>query len=255
MNSKQLFFAYIKPPNFSGQSAATDLIIQELRKRNWQCNTLPLYPLQRSIDNPIIRWYHFIRGQLLILPKLFGVATARKPVIHISLGQSFMSFTRIATWLIPILIIRPKCVIIIALNGSTFMGWEKNQFITKYFLFFLKKAVIISVLGNRQKNKLEQLEVQSTEAKESVTTLGSYVITLEERIDTLTQEIEKAPVSKQATSQEKKQYHNVVRGDTLYSISRKYGLSVEEIRRLNNLNKNQPIQPGQKLMVTADSHK
>ena len=104
-------------------------------------------------------------------------------------------------------------------------------------------------------NKLEQLEVQSTEAKESVTTLGSYVITLEERIDTLTQKIEKAPVSKQATSQEKKQYHNVVRGDTLYSISRKYGLSVEEIRRLNNLNKNQPIQPGQKLMVTADSHK
>jgi LysM repeat protein len=104
-------------------------------------------------------------------------------------------------------------------------------------------------------NKIAQLETQSTETKESVTTLGSYVKTLEERIDTLTQEIEKAPVPKQATSQEKKQYHNVVRGDTLYSISRKYGLSVEEIRRLNNLNKNQPIQPGQKLMVNTDSHK
>ena len=105
-------------------------------------------------------------------------------------------------------------------------------------------------------NKIAQLEAQSTETKESVTTLGSYVKTLEERIETLlTQEIEKAPLPKQATSQEKKQYHNVVRGDTLYSISRKYGLSVEEIRRLNNLNKNQPIQPGQKLMVTTDSHK
>lgn len=157
MDSKQVFFAYIKPPNFSGQSASTDLIIQELRKRNWQCNVLPLYPLQRSIDNPIIRWYRFLRGQLLILPKLFGVATARKPVIHISLGQSFMSFTRIAIWLIPILMIRPKCVVIIALNGSTFMGWEKNQLITKYFLLFLKKARVISVLGNRQKNKLKQL--------------------------------------------------------------------------------------------------
>ena len=104
-------------------------------------------------------------------------------------------------------------------------------------------------------NKIAQLEAQSTETKESVTTLGSYVKTLEERVETLTQEIEKAPVPKQATSQEKKQYHNVVRGDTLYSISRKYGLSVEEIRRLNNLNKNQPIQPGQKLMVNTDGHK
>ena len=104
-------------------------------------------------------------------------------------------------------------------------------------------------------NKIEQLEAQSTETKESVTTLGSYVKTLEESIDTLTQEIEKGPVPKQALSQEKKQYHNVVRGDSLYSISIKYGLSVEEILRLNNLNKNQPIQPGQKLMVNTDSHK
>jgi len=37
-------------------------------------------------------------------------------------------------------------------------------------------------------NKIAQLEAQSTETKESVTTLGSYVKTLEERIDTLTQE-------------------------------------------------------------------
>ena len=104
-------------------------------------------------------------------------------------------------------------------------------------------------------NKIAQLEAQSAETKENLTALDSYAKTLEERIDTFTQEIEKAPVPKQATSQEKKQYHNVVRGDTLYNISKKYGLSADEIRRLNNLNKNQPIQPGEKLMVTTDSHK
>ena len=104
-------------------------------------------------------------------------------------------------------------------------------------------------------NKIEQLEVRSSETKDSVTTVGSLIKTLEERIDALSQNIEKAPVPKQALSQEKKQYHKVVRGDTLYSISRKYGLSVDEIRRLNNLNENQPIQPGQKVMVTTDGHK
>ena len=104
-------------------------------------------------------------------------------------------------------------------------------------------------------SKLAQLEAQYTETNESVTTLGSYVISLEEKIAKLTQEAEKASVAKQTVSQEKKQYHKVIRGDTLYSISRKYGLSVEEIRRLNNLSINKPIQPGQKLMVTSDSHK
>ena len=104
-------------------------------------------------------------------------------------------------------------------------------------------------------NKITQLEAQFTETNESVTTLGSYVIALEEKIAKLNQEAEKTSVPKQTILQEKKQYHKVVRGDTLYSISRRYGLSVEEIRRLNNLNDNKPIQPGQKLMVVSDSHK
>jgi LysM repeat protein len=104
-------------------------------------------------------------------------------------------------------------------------------------------------------NKIAQLEAQSTETKEYLTTLGSYTKALEERTDTLAQQIEKAPLPKKTVSQEKKQYHKVVRGDTLYSISRKYSLSVEEICRLNNLKQNQSIQPGQKLMVTTDRHK
>ena len=104
-------------------------------------------------------------------------------------------------------------------------------------------------------NKIAQLEAQSTETKEYLTTLGSDTKALEEKIDNFTKEVEKAPLPKQTVSQEKKQYHKVVRGDTLYSISRKYSLSVEEICRLNKLKQNQSIQPGQKLMVTTDRHK
>lgn len=104
-------------------------------------------------------------------------------------------------------------------------------------------------------NKIAQLEAQFSETNESVTTLGSYVISLEERIAKLSQQIKKVSVPKQTVSQEKEQYHKVVRGDTLYSISRKYGLSVEEIRRINNLRENQLIQAGQKLRVTTDSNK
>ena len=104
-------------------------------------------------------------------------------------------------------------------------------------------------------SKTDQLEAQFTETNESVTTLGSYVISLEERMENLTKEIKKFTIKKRTISQEEKQYHKVHSGDTLYSISRKYGLSVEKIRRLNNLSDNKPIQPGQKLIVTTDSYK
>ena len=104
-------------------------------------------------------------------------------------------------------------------------------------------------------NKIAQLEAQFSETNESVTTLGSYATYLDQRIEKLTNKIEEASLPKQALSQENKQYHKVVRGDTLYSISKKYNLSVDEIRKLNNLSDGKPIQPGQKLMVTTNNSK
>lgn len=44
-------------------------------------------------------------------------------------------------------------------------------------------------------------------------------------------------------------YYIVVKGDTLYSIAKKFGLSVDDLKNLNNLNSNL-ISIGQKLLVT-----
>jgi hypothetical protein len=43
-------------------------------------------------------------------------------------------------------------------------------------------------------------------------------------------------------------YHTVKKGDTLYSISRKYNVSVADIKQLNNMKTNS-IQPGGKLLI------
>lgn len=45
------------------------------------------------------------------------------------------------------------------------------------------------------------------------------------------------------------QYHEVNHGETLYQISKRYKISVEAIHHLNNLKQDQPILPGQKLLV------
>ena len=49
-----------------------------------------------------------------------------------------------------------------------------------------------------------------------------------------------------------KQYHKVKRGETFYSISKQYGISVDEIRHINNLRPNKSIQTDQKLLVNYE---
>jgi LysM repeat protein len=44
-------------------------------------------------------------------------------------------------------------------------------------------------------------------------------------------------------------YHTVEKGDTLSGISAKYGVSVSELRRLNNVREDQYIYPGQKILL------
>ncbi|MDJ0780644.1 MAG: LysM peptidoglycan-binding domain-containing protein [Desulfosarcinaceae bacterium] len=45
-------------------------------------------------------------------------------------------------------------------------------------------------------------------------------------------------------------FHTIVKGDTLYSVGRKYGLKVDELLRINNLPADTVIKPGQRLRVT-----
>jgi LysM repeat protein len=68
--------------------------------------------------------------------------------------------------------------------------------------------------------------------------------------------IEIKPVSPQVPESESKKeektrtkYHIVRAGETLYSISRGYGLSVDELRKFNDLKNDITIYPGQKIVI------
>ena len=57
-----------------------------------------------------------------------------------------------------------------------------------------------------------------------------------------------AVVSKEAAVHNAR-YHRVKPKETVYSIARRYGMSADELYRLNNLEKTKNIKPGQKLLV------
>jgi len=160
--------------------------------------------------------------------------------------------------------LRPSLVLgFILMNAFFFIlgGCGKETF--KAYLDPIKERL------EQLEKKITQLGGQSTEMKESVTKWESYTKTLEEKIETLTKKIDEmaskaAPPSTKIKTpstalskdifQGEKRYHKVIQGETLYSIAKKYGLSVDEARRLNNLKKDQPIQPGQKLLVAPGRH-
>jgi LysM repeat protein len=54
----------------------------------------------------------------------------------------------------------------------------------------------------------------------------------------------------QPAASSEKQYHTVQKGETLYRISKKYDISVEELQKLNNLSPGQALHTGQKLQVS-----
>jgi LysM repeat protein len=124
------------------------------------------------------------------------------------------------------------------------------------------------------KDKLAQIEKrlaeyeQQKEVKELRVKLDEGKAALEEELKKIEEQYEKKPekIEKaKASSQEKpvsqkkpnavakQQYHTVSHGETLYSISRKYKVSVAELCRLNNLKPTQHVQTGQKLLISNGS--
>ncbi len=51
----------------------------------------------------------------------------------------------------------------------------------------------------------------------------------------------------------KARMHAVQKGETIYGISRKYGISADQLMKVNKLNPNDPIKPGQQLVLPAKS--
>jgi len=138
-------------------------------------------------------------------------------------------------------------------------------------LYFLGKQPTSSEVGPLQSKvvALEQriagLEKQIAELQGKIST-PSPDLALLQRVDTLAQKVEaldrkkkptaepkaKPPTPSKPTASAEKKYHMVLRGETLYGISEKYGMSVEELQKLNNLSAGKTLRPGQKLLVSPE---
>jgi LysM repeat protein len=115
---------------------------------------------------------------------------------------------------------------------------------------------------DRIEGQLTRLENSTQQVDVAVTRIDRIETAMSLRMDLLARELaalqntsesHASPEETKSTSQAPElskappSIHTVAAGETLYQISRKYGLAVEALRRINNLDKTATIYPGQKL--------
>jgi len=82
-----------------------------------------------------------------------------------------------------------------------------------------------------------------------IDTLAQRVEALEKKPAPVAAEKPKAAQKEKAASSGKK-VHTVQKGETIYGISKKYGMKPDDLRKLNNLGAEDTVKPGQKLVVS-----
>jgi anti-sigma B factor antagonist len=97
----------------------------------------------------------------------------------------------------------------------------------------------------------EKVESLSQSMSERITQIEKDLTRLKaeaESAKTKKEEIAAAPKKEQDLPAQAS-YHIVSKGDTLFRIALRYNMTVEEVRRMNNLKSDQAILPGQRLLV------
>jgi len=116
-------------------------------------------------------------------------------------------------------------------------------------------------------SKVASLEEKITGLEKQMADLQGKSVTgdpdpsLVHRVEALSQKVEELEKRAQLTTESKakpappkatqKRYHTVHKGETLSKISKKYGITVEELRKLNGLSRSQSVRTGQKLLVST----
>jgi LysM repeat protein len=126
---------------------------------------------------------------------------------------------------------------------------------------FLIFAVLLIVIINKNQNmaeknqvlviekRLDGLEAEFTSLKIYIASKLDQAIKEMERSEQTAAKQKRPPAQKEQTDVKPK-VHKIQAGDSLYLISRQYGLTIEHLRDYNNLEPNAKIYPGQELKLT-----
>jgi glycosyltransferase involved in cell wall biosynthesis len=154
-----IYFSYPDATAFSGQTEASRQILQLLKHNDnfvFHTNRFPAFAHKSKEDT--------VRKFITRLVKfyIYNIKTVFKniDIIYLNLGQSYVKFLLHA---IPILLVKFVCdtKLVISLHGNSFISWPNKSVLLGLFKYILKKADLITYLGQNQRKSLGELNLNN----------------------------------------------------------------------------------------------
>ncbi len=157
---RQVYFCFADPTGFSGQKAATEIVIRGLSRRGWSPRRLPLPVLERG-DQQWLALPRFLFATLLAWLRALRLLAGRGSWLCVNMGQTRAAFLRDS---VPLLVGRiglGREGVVVSLHSSLFMGWENDSVDARAFRLLLGMAGAVTVLGEGQRRRLIDLGIPS----------------------------------------------------------------------------------------------
>jgi hypothetical protein len=122
--------------------------------------------------------------------------------------------------------------------------WEQAKVFEKFQERFERSEASVSLRMDHITTSVEAMQKQIAEVRKAAPPAAE-----KKASDKETSSATKKKSTNQDSAAPKMQYHTVAAGDTFYSISKRYNISLEELLQMNQLDKNSTLQLGQKLVV------
>ena len=155
-----VFFCFAAPTAFSGQKEATEIVVRGLAARGWDCRRLPQPVFERGRGG----WREVLGfGARLLLAWVRSLRMLVTPhgSLCVNLGQTRFAFVRDA---VPLLVGRlafGRRRTVVSLHGSLFMTWPDGSWDVILFRCLLRQAGLVTVLGERQRSRLQALGLEA----------------------------------------------------------------------------------------------
>ncbi len=159
------------------------------------------------------------------------------------------------------LVIIVVLLVMVLSRPSDVVDGEQLQALEERIQKLEKKLATIDVIGqafDRIDNNEKELNLIMERVDRFEGTITTQIDQIIKELGKLHQKTGSAPPPKakasqpvaKSTTEKKMTVHEVSTGDTLYSISRRYALTVDQLRKYNNIDKDAAIRPGQKLKLS-----
>lgn len=154
----RIYFSYLDPKGFSGQRTATELVIKGLERRHWPCFRLPQPALDRDCRAKGAKII-YLTGVLMAWMRGIRLLFAHGGWFCSNLPQTRIGMIREAVNLLFARVGIGRRRIVISLHGSLFMHWPARSLEARLFKWLLTQVGTITVLGEKQRERLLQMGV------------------------------------------------------------------------------------------------